>query len=159
MANIPKSRKHCIPISLELIKVSCIPLNIYKNIPYPLYAFGPYPCIPKTPSRASLFAACLFQKNLIRHSKNTQKDQNFVLKTDYQLNAGQKYYRTLRGEHSAILSSFIKLPFVIKTGLLSIFEWPILAVSSYTHMRICIHVGTPRSYLNLLLAKFELHRF
>ena len=27
-------------------------------------------------------------------------------------------------EHSAILSSFIKLPFVIKIFVLSIFEWP-----------------------------------
>ena len=27
-------------------------------------------------------------------------------------NAGQKYHRMLQGEHSAILSTFIKLPFV-----------------------------------------------
>ena len=27
-------------------------------------------------------------------------------------------------EHSAILLSFIKLPFVIKTFVLSVFEWP-----------------------------------
>ena len=56
-------------------------------------------------------------------------------------------------EHSAILSNFIKLPFVVKIGFLSIFEWPlksgftvtkipILATSSCTHMRICVHVGT-----------------
>ena len=31
----PKFRKHCIPISLKLIQVSCIPLNIYKSIQYP----------------------------------------------------------------------------------------------------------------------------
>ena len=30
----------------------------------------------------------------------------------------------LQGEHSAILVTFIKLPFVIKTFVLSIFEWP-----------------------------------
>ena len=35
MANIPKFRKHCIPISLKLIQVSCIPLDIYKNFLYP----------------------------------------------------------------------------------------------------------------------------
>ena len=29
----------------------------------------------------------------------------------------------LQGEHSAILSAFIKLPFVIKIFVLSIFEW------------------------------------
>ena len=36
------------------------------------------------------------------------------------LNAGQMYCRMLQGEHSAILSTFIKLPFVIKTFVLSI---------------------------------------
>ena len=30
----------------------------------------------------------------------------------------------LQGEHSAIFSTFIKLPFVIKIFVLSIFEWP-----------------------------------
>ena len=30
----------------------------------------------------------------------------------------------LQGEHSAILLTFIKLPFVIKIVVLSIFEWP-----------------------------------
>ena len=40
------------------------------------------------------------------------------------LNAGQKYCRMLQGEHSAILSTFIKLPVVIKVFVLSIFEWP-----------------------------------
>ena len=39
-------------------------------------------------------------------------------------NAGQKYSRMLHREHSAILSTFINLPFVIKTFVLSIFEWP-----------------------------------
>ena len=29
-----------------------------------------------------------------------------------------------KGEHSAILLTFIKLPFVIKSFVLSIFEWP-----------------------------------
>ena len=31
----------------------------------------------------------------------------------------------IEGEHSAILSTFIKLPFAIKTFVLSIFEWPL----------------------------------
>ena len=39
------------------------------------------------------------------------------------LNAGQTYCRMLQGEHSAILSTCIKLPFVIKVFVLSIFEW------------------------------------
>ena len=40
------------------------------------------------------------------------------------LNAGQKYCRMLQGEHSAICSTFMKLPFVIKIFVLSVFEWP-----------------------------------
>ena len=36
------------------------------------------------------------------------------------LNTGQKYCRVLQGEHSAILLTFIKLPFVIKVFVLSI---------------------------------------
>ena len=38
------------------------------------------------------------------------------------LNEGQKYCRMLCGEHSAILLTFIKLPFVIKIFVLSFFE-------------------------------------
>ena len=41
------------------------------------------------------------------------------------LNAGQMYRRMLQEEHSAILSTFIKLPFVIMIFVLSIFEWPL----------------------------------
>ena len=41
------------------------------------------------------------------------------------LNACQKYCRMLRGEHSAILSTCIKVPFSIKTLILSIFKWPL----------------------------------
>ena len=63
---------------------------------------------------------------LSSHSKRRQK---LVFKTDYRLslNAGQKYCRMLQGEHSAILLTFIKckLPFAIKTFVLSIFEWPL----------------------------------
>ena len=40
------------------------------------------------------------------------------------LNAGQNYCRMLQWEHSAILLTYIKLPFVIKIFVLSIFEWP-----------------------------------
>ena len=39
------------------------------------------------------------------------------------LNAGQKYYRLLQWEHSAILTTFIKLTFSNKTYVLSIFKW------------------------------------
>ena len=54
------------------------------------------------------------------------------------LNAGQKHCRMLQEEHSAILSTFIKLPFVIKIFVLSIFEWPfytgLTVKSSWSHV-------------------------
>ena len=40
------------------------------------------------------------------------------------LNAGQIYRRILQGEHTAILLTFIKLPFIIKIFVLSFFERP-----------------------------------
>ena len=40
------------------------------------------------------------------------------------LYAGQKYCRMLQVEHSAILLTFIKLPFVFKVFVLSIIDWP-----------------------------------
>ena len=47
------------------------------------------------------------------------------------LNADQKYCRMHQGEHSAILSTFIKLPVVIK-----IFEWPFYAGFTVYHQFI-----------------------
>ena len=41
------------------------------------------------------------------------------------LNAGRKYSRMLQGRHSAILSTFILLQFVINISVLPIFEWPL----------------------------------
>ena len=42
----------------------------------------------------------------------------------------------LQGEHSAILSTFFKLPFVIKIFVLSIFEWPFY--TGFTVISYCI---------------------
>ena len=50
------------------------------------------------------------------------------------LNAGQKYCIMLQGEHSAILLTFIKLPFVIEIFILSFFEWPFTQVILYVEM-------------------------
>ena len=51
-----------------------------------------------------------------------KKKTKIVFQDRLLLNASQKYCRMLKGEHSAI---FIKLPFVIKIFVLSIFEWPL----------------------------------
>ena len=50
------------------------------------------------------------------------KRQTIGFQEKLQLIAGQKYCRMLKWEHSAILSTFIELPFVIKIFVLSIFE-------------------------------------
>ena len=60
------------------------------------------------------------------------KRPKFVFQDQLWLNAGQKYCRLLKGEHSAILLTFIKLPFVIKIFVLSIYEW-----SFYTGFTVC----------------------
>ena len=52
------------------------------------------------------------------------------------LTEDQKYCRMLQGEHSAILSTFIKLPFVIKIFVLSIFEWPFH--TGFTVHNVCL---------------------
>ena len=51
------------------------------------------------------------------------KRQKIGFQDQLLLNAGQKYCRMLQWEHSAILSTFFKLPFVMKIFVLSIFEW------------------------------------
>ena len=70
---------------------------------------------------------CLKQ-SLKKKTKNWFSDQLLF-------NAGQKYCRMLQGEHSAILSTFIKLPFAIKTFVLSFFEWPLK--TGFTVPRTC----------------------
>ena len=40
----------------------------------------------------------------------------------------------LQGEHSAILQTFIKLPFSIKTFILSIFKWPLKTGFTVLHI-------------------------
>ena len=57
-------------------------------------------------------------------------------KIGFQFNAGQKYCRMLQVEHSAILSTFIKLPIVIKIFVLSIFEWFYCFFSKLQHLPI-----------------------
>ena len=54
-----------------------------------------------------------------------KKKTNIVFQDRLSLNAGQKYCRMLPLGHSAILSTFIKLPFAIMDFVLSIFEWPL----------------------------------
>ena len=52
-------------------------------------------------------------------SGHSKKDQKLVFKMNYHLMQVKSI------AESAILSTFIKLPFVIKIFVLSIFEWPL----------------------------------
>ena len=65
-------------------------------------------------------------KSIAECSKNSNSKRRPIIGYHDRLllNAGQKYCRMLQ-EHSAILSTFIKLLFVFKTFVLSIFEWPL----------------------------------
>ena len=67
---------------------------------------------------SSLYSKTCLKRPLKKITKIGFQDQ-------LSLNAGQKYCRILQGEHSAILSTFIKVPFVINILVLSIFEWPL----------------------------------
>ena len=53
----------------------------------------------------------------------TLKKIKMGFQDQFSLNAGQKYCRMLPLEHSAILLTFIMLPFVVKTFVLSFLEW------------------------------------
>ena len=77
------------------------------------------------------YLAFVYSKICVKRSLSKKRTQ-----VDFQdqllLNAGQKYCRMLQGEHSAILLTFIKLPFVIKIFALSIFKWLF-----YTGFTVC----------------------
>ena len=60
------------------------------------------------------------------------------------LNAGQQYCR----EHSAILSTFIKLQFSIKTVLLSNFRLPLKTDFTVLHFPRCKHDLSPKKINN-----------
>ena len=74
-------------------------------------------CMCESHTQRVYSKTCL-KRPLKRKTKNGFQDR-------LSLNAGQKYCRMLQGEHSAILSTFIKLPLVVKTFVLPIFEWPL----------------------------------
>ena len=80
---------------------------------------------------------------LFEHVKRPlSKRPKKVFKTNYCL----MQVKIIQREHSAILSTFIKLPIVIKIFVLSIFEWPF-----YTDFTVCFNLKifkmSPPSYL------------
>ena len=74
----------------------------------------------------------MYSKTCVKRPLSKRQKIGFI--DQLSLKAGQKYCRMLQREHSAILSTSIKLPFVIKTFVLSIFEWPF-----YTGFTVILH--------------------
>ena len=71
---------------------------------------------PKAPCKYLQFSKISLKRPLSKRPKIGFQDQ-------LSLNEGQTYCRMLQGEHSSILSTFNKIPLVIKIFVLSIFEW------------------------------------
>ena len=62
------------------------------------------------------------------------KRQIFFIQNRLSLNAGQKYCRMLQRKHSTILSTCIRLPFVTKIFVMSLFEWPFYTGSTVSSL-------------------------
>ena len=75
--------------------------------------------------------ASQYSKTIVK--RPLSKGQKIGFQDQLWLNAGQKYCRMLQGEHSAILSTFIKLPLVIKVFVLSILSGCFTQVLLYYH--------------------------
>ena len=71
------------------------------------------------------------------------KRQKIGFQDQLSLNAGQKYCKMLQGEHSAILLTFIKLPFVLKIFVLSIFERPFYTGLTVVAKPLVLYAGVP----------------
>ena len=66
---------------------------------------------------------CSYSKTCVKQPLS--KRPKIVFQDQLSFNADQKYCRMLQGGLSAILSTFSKLPFVIKIFVLPIFKWPL----------------------------------
>ena len=83
------------------------------------------------------FISCnIYSKTCLK--RPLKKKTKIAFQDRLSLNAGPKYCRMLIVEHSAILSTFIKLPFVIKIFVFSIFEWPLKTGFTVPHLRLLL---------------------
>ena len=90
-------------------------------------------------------------------SGRSKRRPKFGFQYQISLNAGQKYCRMLKREHSAILLTFIKLPFAIKTFDLSIFELLLKAGFSVYEMIFSVTLSQPRLSRKLLQKQLHLN--
>ena len=73
----------------------------------------------REPFSARIYNMLMYSKACVKWPLSKRPKIGF--QDQLSLHAGQKYCRM---QHSAKLTTFIKLPFVIKMLILSIFEWP-----------------------------------
>ena len=78
--------------------------------------------VPSRCMKSRKHKRCMYSKTFVKQLLS--KRQAIDFQDRLLLNARQKYSRMLQREHSAILLTLIKLPFVIKICVLYIFEWP-----------------------------------
>ena len=113
----------------------------------------------KGKNKTHFFWQCLApMRNVFAYSKTCvkwppSKRPKIGFQDQLSFNAGQKYCRMLQVEHSAILLTFIKLPFVIKIFVLSIFEWPF-----YTGFTVLFDFHSFFFFLNMLLVFLDILR-
>ena len=86
----------------------------------------------KESNQTKISKFCAYRKTCLK--RPLSKRPKVVFQNQLSLNAGQKYCRMLQGEHSAILLTFIKLPFLIKIFVLSIFKWPFYTGLTVIHI-------------------------
>ena len=86
---------------------------------------------------AKAFAKIGYSKTCLKRPLKKRRKIGFSDRLS--LNAGEKYCRMPQWVHSAILSTFIKLPFVIKICVLSIFEW--LLNTGFTVFENVLHIS------------------
>ena len=73
------------------------------------------------------------------------------------LNAGQQYCRIAPREHSAVLLTFIKLPFVVKIFVLNFFEWPFytgFTAVSFIQYAFCF-IQYAFCFINMLFLRYD----
>ena len=96
---------------------------------------------PPTPDSAQHMQVYLYSKTCVK--RPLSKRPRIGFQDQLSFNASQKNCRMLQWEHSAILSTFIKLPFVIKIFVLSIFEWPFYTGSTVYNWHKVNHMVHP----------------
>ena len=72
---------------------------------------------------------CVHSKTCVK--RPPQKDNKLVFKTNYRLMQVKSIAECSKGDYSAILLTFIKLPFVIEIFNLYVFEWLFIQVLLY----------------------------